>query len=154
MANQQNMPTSKKSKTTADGFTLVEVTIALLIMMVGALAMSSLFVYSVHNNVGGSERALAMAVAQQQLEQIRSVSFDNSTLNVGTTTFDDIRSGERDFTVVRTVADETNSDGTSKQLKRITIKVTPKAGGASWIRTPVVLVSIRSSLGIGNYMAQ
>jgi Tfp pilus assembly protein PilV len=151
MANQQHMPRNKKNES---GFTLVEVTIALLIMMVGALAMSSLFVYSVYNNVGGSERALAMAVAQQHLEQIRSVNFDNSTLNVGTTTFDSVRSGERDFTVVRTVADETNSDGTSKRLKRITIKVTPKAGGATWIRTPVVLVSIRSSLGIGNYMAQ
>ena len=154
MANQQNMPTSKKNETTAGGFTLVEVTIALLIMMVGALAMSCLFVYSVHNNVGGSERALAMAVAQQQLEQIRSVSFDNLTLNVGTTTFDNVRSGERDYTVVRTVADEVNSDGTAKQLRKITIKVTPKAGGENWIRTPVVLVSFRSSLGIGAYAAQ
>ena len=56
----------------------------MVVMMVGALACSSLFVFSIQNNVGGSERALSMAVAQQQLEQIRSVIYEDSTLNAGT----------------------------------------------------------------------
>ncbi len=78
-------------------------------MMVGALAVSSLFVFSTQNNVGGAERALAMAVAQQQLEQIRSVTFEDTTLNAGTTT-STVRNGERNYTVQRVVADETNTD--------------------------------------------
>jgi Tfp pilus assembly protein PilV len=107
----------------------------LLVMMVGALACSSLFVFSLQNNVGGGERALAMAVAQQQLEQIRSVTYEDSTLNVGTTT-STVTSGERNYTVQRVVASETNSDATAKQLKRITITVTPQAGaGPNWTRT-------------------
>ena len=57
-------------------------------MLVGALAVSSLFVFSTQNNVGGGERALAMAVAQQQLEQIRSVSFEDSTLTAGNDNLD------------------------------------------------------------------
>src|SRR5215208_5081675 len=122
------------------GFTLVETTIAALVMMVGALACSSLFVFSIQNNVGGGERALAMAVAQQQLEQIRSVSYEDTTLNVGTAT-STVRTGERNYTVEKTVASETNSGGTPKQLKRITIRVTPQTAGADWMRTPVVLVS-------------
>jgi Tfp pilus assembly protein PilV len=132
------------------GFTLIETTIASLVMMVGALACSSLFVFSIQNNVGGGERALAMAVAQQQLEQIRSVNYDDTTLTIGTTT-STLRSGERNYTVEKTVADETNLDNTPKQLKRITITVTPQTAGPNWMRTPVVLVSFRSTLAKGSY---
>ena len=132
------------------GFTIIETTIASLVMMVGALAMSSLFVFSTHNNVGGSERALAMAVAQQQLEQIRSVSYEDATLTAGTTDLT-TSSGGRDYTVQRVVADEMNADNSPKQLKRITITVTPVAAGPDWTRTPVVLVSLRSTLASGEY---
>src|SRR5215510_9121385 len=93
------------------GFTLIETSIAMVVMMVAALACSSLFVFSLQNNVGGSERALAMAVAQQQMEKIRSVSFEDSSLNASTTTAT-VRSGARDYTVETVVAGETNSDGT------------------------------------------
>lgn len=132
------------------GFTLIETTIASLVMMVGAFAMSSLFVFSTQNNVGGAERALAMAVAQQQLEQIRSVSYEDATLDVGTTT-STVTTGERTYTVQRVVADETNDDNSLKQLKRITITVTPNGGATGWTRTPVVLVSLRSTLASGSY---
>jgi len=132
------------------GFTLIETTIASLVMMVGALAVSSLFVFSTQNNVGGGERALAMAVAQQQLEQIRSVSFEDTSLNAGTTT-STVRNGQRNYAVQRVVANETNSDGTAKQLKRITIRVTPETAGPNWMRTPVVLVSLRSTIAAGSY---
>jgi Tfp pilus assembly protein PilV len=131
------------------GFSLVETSIALLVMMVGALACTSLFVFSLQNNVGGSERALAMAVAQQQLEQIRSGDYENATLTAGTVT-STVRNGERNYTVQRTVTDDTN--GSAKQLKRITITVTPQTAGADWMRTPVVLVSQRSTLATGNYL--
>jgi Tfp pilus assembly protein PilV len=132
------------------GFTLLETSIAMVVMMVAALACSSLFVFSINNNVGGSERALAMAVAQQQLEQIRSVNYDDSTLNAGTTNFT-VSTGGRTYSVQRVVANETNSDNSLKQLKRITITVTPRASGPNWTRTPVVLVSFRSTLANGNY---
>jgi Tfp pilus assembly protein PilV len=139
---------------TERGFTLIETSIAFLIMMVAGLAVASLFVYALENNVGGGERALAMAVAQQQLEQLRSVGFNDPTLAAGTTTLPTVVSAQRSYTVVRTVADETNADGTSKSLKRVTIRVTPQSAGQSWQRTPVILVSLRSTLAPGNYAAQ
>lgn len=132
------------------GFTLMETSIAMVVMMVGALGVASLFVFSVQNNVGGSERALAMAVAQQQLEQIRSVTYEDTTLNVGTVT-STVQTAQRNYTVQRTVAQETNADGSPKELKRITITVTPQAGSPNWVTTPVVLVSLRSTLNTGNY---
>lgn len=145
-------PQTPKNKSTNGerGFTLIETTIASLVMLVGALACASLFVFSLQNNVGGGERALAMAVAQQQLEQIRSVAYEDSTLNAVTTT-STVRSGERNYTVERVVAGETNSDGSAKDLKRITITVTPQTAGPSWMRTPVVLVTLRSTLASGSY---
>ncbi|HEY0367605.1 MAG TPA: prepilin-type N-terminal cleavage/methylation domain-containing protein [Pyrinomonadaceae bacterium] len=132
------------------GFTLIETSIAMVVMMVGALACSSLFVFSIQNNVGGSERALSMAVAQQQLEQLRSVSYEDATLTVGTTDVT-VNSGGRTYNVQRVIANETNAGNTSKQLKRITITVTPRAAGPNWTRTPVVLVSYRSTLSSGSY---
>jgi prepilin-type N-terminal cleavage/methylation domain-containing protein len=132
------------------GFTLIETSIALVVMMVAALACSSLFVFALQNNVGGSERALAMAVAQQQLEKIRSVIYEDTTLTTGTNT-ETVTSGGRSYTVQRVVANENNSDGSAKQLKRITITVTPTTAGPNWMRTPVVLVSMRSTLTAGSY---
>lgn len=142
-------PKNKNSRG-QQGFTLMETSIAMVVMMVGALGIASLFVFSTQNNIGGSERALAMAVAQQQLEQIRIVNYEDTTLNVGTTS-STVRSAERNYTVQRTVAQETNADGSPKQLKRITITVTPQVGGPNWLSTPVVLVSLRSTLTTGNY---
>lgn len=136
------------------GFALIETSIAMVVMMVGALAVSSLFCFSIQNNMGGGERALAMAVAQAQLEQIRSVTYEDTTLDVGTTNTT-VRSGERDYEVQRVVAEETNSaDNSAKQLKRITITVTPTTAGPGWLRTPVVLVSMRSTLASGSYALQ
>ena len=138
-------------KKNEQGFTLIETSIALVVMMVVALSMSSLFMYSFQNNVGGNDRALAMAVGQRQLEQLRSVNFDDATLAAGTTTLPTITSGGRNYQVVRTITDETNSDGSLKLLKKISISVTPMTAAKSWQRTPVVLVSHRSSLAIGAY---
>ena len=133
------------------GFTLIETSISMVVLMVAALACSSLFVFSINNNVGGSERALSMAVAQQQLEQIRSVNYEDSKLNTGTTN-STVTTGGRTYTVQRVVADLTNSDNTLRQLKKITITVTPRASGPNWTRTPVVLVSYRSTLASGSYV--
>ena len=139
-----------KTANSEGGFTLIETSIAMVVMMVAALACSSLFVFSIQNNVGGSERALSMAVAQQQLEQLRSVDYEDSTLNDLTTNFS-VTTGGRTYNVQREVVTEKNSDDTSKELKRITVTVTPQAAGPNWTRTPVVLVSYRSTLDLGSY---
>ena len=142
-------PTNKTPKGQR-GFTLIETSIAMVVMMVGALAMSSLFVFSMQNNVGGAERALAMAVAQQELEQLRSVSYEDSTLTAGTTSTT-VTNGTRSYTVQSAIVDEKNPNNELKQLKRITITVTPQAAGPSWLKTPVVLVSFRSTLASGRF---
>jgi hypothetical protein len=92
-----------------------------------------------------------MAVAQQQLEQIRSVNYEDATLTAGTTDFS-ATTGGRSYFLQRVVAEEPNLNNEPKQLKRITITVTPQAAGPNWTRTPVVLVSYRSTLAAGPYL--
>ena len=135
------------------GFTLIETSISMVVMMIAGLAVSSLFAFSLQNNIGGADRALAMGVAQQQLEQLRSVTFEDTSLNSGTTTVT-VTSGERKYSVVKTITDETNDDNSLKQLKKITITVTPTDGTPTWTRSSVVLVSFRSSLASGTYAVQ
>lgn len=148
------MKTNTENRKNERGFTLIETSISMVVMMVAGLAVSSLFVFSMQNNVGGNERALAMAVAQQQLEQLRSVNFEDLTLSVGTTTTT-IRNGDHDYTVVKAITDETNPNTSLKQLRKITITVTPQGGSrATWTRTPVTLVSLRSTLAPGSFAVQ
>lgn len=136
------------------GFTLIETAIAMVVMMVAGLAVSSLFVFSMQNNVGGNERALAMAVGQQQLEQLRSVTFEDTSLNVGTTTTT-VRSNDHDYSVVKTITDETNPNGSNKQMRKISVTVTPLGGShGNWTRTPITLVTLRSTLAAGSFAVQ
>ena len=143
--------TRTTNRKTERGFTLIETSISMVVMMVAGLAMSSLFVFSMQNNVGGNERALAMAVAQQQMEQLRVVTFESADLNVGTSTVN-VSCGDRAYSVVKTIENETNPNGSLKQLRKITITVTPLGGSrANWTRTPVTLVAHRSTLAPGNF---
>lgn len=148
------MKTKVENRKCERGFTLVETAISMVVMMVAGLAVSSLFVFSTQNNVGGNERALAMAVAQQQMEQLRSVSFDSTTLNAGTTT-STVTSSDRDYTVVKAITDEINPNNAVKQLRKITITVTPTGGArGNWTRSPVTLVALRSTIAQGSFAVQ
>ena len=153
MKTNRTKKSARNDKQGQRGFTLIETCISMVVMMVAGLAVSSLFVFSLQNNVGGGDRALAMAVGQQQLERLRSVTYEDTTLDVGTTT-STVQNGERGYTVVKTISLETNDDTSSKQLKKITIVVTPTDGAPLWTRSSVTLVSFRSSLASGNYAVQ
>jgi Tfp pilus assembly protein PilV len=136
------------------GFTLIETCISMVVMMIAGLAVSSLFVFSLQNNVGGNERALAMAVAQQQLERLRSVTFEDASMTIGTTTTT-VTTSNHDYTVVKTITNETNPNTSEKNLRKITITVTPQDGSrGNWTRSPVTLVSLRSTLASGNFAVQ
>lgn len=118
------------------GFTLIETSIALLIMMIVMLGSASLFAFSVFNNTSGSDRAQTLAVAQQTLETLRSARFStvgtDSVLNAGTITQNNVMrgglngSGARPYTIVSTIVD------TTPTIKTITVTVTPTGAGPAW----------------------
>jgi prepilin-type N-terminal cleavage/methylation domain-containing protein len=57
------------------GFTLIETTIGLVIMLVVVLGSAALFSYAVRNNNGGNDRAQALAIAQTALETLRNARY-------------------------------------------------------------------------------
>ncbi len=69
-----------------DGFTLIETTVAMLVMMVVGLGASSLFLYSVRYNSGATQRSTAMAVAQQRIEVLRGADYNDARMDFGTAT--------------------------------------------------------------------
>ena len=133
------------------GFTLVETSIAMVIMMVAGLGVVSLFVYSISNNSGGNDRAVAISIAQQQVEQLRSVPFTDSILNVSAATVltPDTVSNGRTYRVTRTVTGSNNDTSGNPTLKTITIRVDPTSPG--WAGFPVILRTARSAMTKGTH---
>lgn len=141
------------NRTAERGFTLIETCVALVIMMVVCLGSATMFAYAVRNNSGGSERAQALAIAQQQVERLRQQSFStsggtSSQFNAGTTTqnvdsngLGSACTGVRPcYTITTTIAD------TSSTLKMITVSVAAQNPATGWssASNPVTLVTQRS----------
>lgn len=128
------------------GFTIIETCIALLVLMVAALSIASLFAYAIQYNTGANDRALAQAIAQQQMESLRKTPFDQIASSNSTVT-----SAGRSYTVVVTACnDGTAACGGSTAMMRITVQVTPQGAGPSWTRRPVTLVALRGVLSFGS----
>jgi Tfp pilus assembly protein PilV len=108
------------------GYTIIETCIAMVVMMIAALASAGLFAYSIKNNSGANDRELAMAVAQKQMEQLRSAAFTDSSLaatvtdGVTTTT----TNANRQYTVITKITDS-NTVNSAATIKIIEIRVTP-----------------------------
>jgi len=60
--------------TGADGFTLIEILIAIAIFAIGFLAIASVQLYNVKNNTTGNVTTISAMLARQKLEEIKSVS--------------------------------------------------------------------------------
>ncbi|HEX8773027.1 MAG TPA: prepilin-type N-terminal cleavage/methylation domain-containing protein [Pyrinomonadaceae bacterium] len=133
------------------GFTLIETTIGLVIMLIVVLGSATLFAYAVRNNNGGNDRAQALAIAQTALETLR-----NARYTVGVT--DPIllqtpatpapltvtREG-RPYTVIAKIVDEPPSaPGLPVTLKTISVTVTPQRAGSVWSAQPVTIVTQRA----------
>ncbi|HEX8180623.1 MAG TPA: prepilin-type N-terminal cleavage/methylation domain-containing protein [Pyrinomonadaceae bacterium] len=141
------------------GFTLIETMIALLLMMIVGLGATSLFIYAVRYNTGASERSMALAIAQQQLEELRAVGFDDPLLDpVSNASICDqtnpCHSGTRAYTATKTVTNSNNITVgliTRPTLKTITIRVTPLRSGIPWTANAISVTAQRATLLRGPY---
>jgi Tfp pilus assembly protein PilV len=106
------------------GFTMLETCCAMVIMFIAVLGSISLFVYSIKNNSGASDRELAMAVAQTQLEVLRNAPFTDASLNVANGVTTELTRAGRPYRMVTTIAHSNVIDG-QPTLKTITITVAP-----------------------------
>ncbi len=135
----------RKKEKQEKGFTLIETTTALLVMMIGGLGICAVFAYAIKNNTGSRDRAAALAVAQQQMERYREVRFIDPLLTAHAATAQMVTSAGRDFTVRTTITD------TSTSMKTIKIEVTPLLSSDPWALGTVELVVQRSTFALGPY---
>lgn len=145
-----------KQQTTSDeaGFTLLETAISMVLLAIVGLGIASVFFFAAKNNVSAADRELAMAVAQQQMEQLRNVTFTDATLAANGGTSTTVTRAGRRYVVLTTIVDSNVIAGTVR-TKTITIRVTPWSEGSAFARNvssvfgSVTMVSQRSSLIVG-----
>ena len=129
------------------GFTLIETCSALLVMMIGGLGIAAVFTFAIKNNTGSRDRAAAIAVAQQQMEFYRNLTFTDAAL---TATVADplpvtVTSAGRNYSVQTRITDTTAS------LKTIRIRVRPMLTDDPWALGTVEISVQRSSFSFGAY---
>lgn len=115
------------------GFTLLETTIAMVLLAIVGLGIASCFFFAAQNNSSARDRELAMAVAQQQMEQYRSLPFTDAglaaTANGGVSAV--ITRGGRQYQVLTTITDSNVQSGTTR-TKTIQIRVVPWSDNSPW----------------------
>ena len=138
------------------GFTILETVIALCVTLVVGFGAIGLFLFSASFNAGASDRARALSIAQETLEELRTKNFTDASLAVGTTTTDVERGSEeegesdlRHFTVVKMVETDATTSPAGRQ-KKITVTVTPAALEGRFSPGGVTLLMLRTSDEIGS----
>lgn len=95
-----------------DGFTIIEVLISMIILLVALLALSSLQTTSVGSNAAGQQTTIATMLAQDKLEELISLDYDDSQLSDTADNFIDTDgNGVADYFDWSAAPDHTNADG-------------------------------------------
>ena len=114
-------------------------------MMIGGLGICAVFAYAIKNNTGSRDRALALAVAQQEMERYRQVTFVDASLTAQAATTRTVTSADnRTYTVRTTIT-------TTASLKTIRIEVTPQLSSEPWALGTVEISVQRSAFALGPY---
>ena len=138
--------TARKRKRQEKGFTLIETVTSLLVMMIGGLGICVVFAYAIKNNTGSRDRALALAVAQQQMERYRHMKFIDAGLTAHAATTETVTSADsRTYTVRTTITD------TTATMKTIKIEVTPQLSPGLYGLGTVEISVQRSTFELGIY---
>ena len=144
----------KPSSSSEAGFTLLETTIAMVLLAIAGLGVASCFFFAAKNNTSARDRELSMAVAQQQMEQFRNASFSDAALNATAGVPNTILRGGRCYVVLTTITDTNVQNGTAR-TKTIQIRVSPWSDSQRWAREitsvfgSVTIISQRTAPNIG-----
>ena len=108
---------SFKSNGSASGFTLIEVLVAIIILMVGLLGMFQSINLALDKNLENQFRQDAVGIAEKVLSYQKAMKFDNITAR-NVRTFETVGANAvfKNFSVERHVSNLTDSDIKSKQI--------------------------------------
>jgi prepilin-type N-terminal cleavage/methylation domain-containing protein len=157
-AAEKNKIKGKARRGLEDGFSLIEMIFAIMIMTVMMLGTLSVFTYAVHYNRGNNLRSQALTVLQQEAEIYRSTKFTpavtDSALLGGAKSAKTATSADGTVFMVNITVDndpstagiqtsETLSSGKPCTLKEIKITVSPRNTEAAWMTAIVTDVTIQ-----------
>ena len=150
--------TGEKKKNPAEkGFSLIEVTIAMLFFLIAVMGIFMTFAYAVSYNTGNSSRAQALALLQQRVEQMRSAKFTptiTDSILLGGTKPDDIVTGaDGNKYRLKVVVDDDPftslvQTDTTKSFKEISVTVSlekPTPGWQASVPATVILRRVRGN---------
>lgn len=147
----------EQDQSAESGFTLVEVAVAMVIILIALLGIFITFTYAVNYNAGNNSRAQALAVLQQKVETLRSAKFTptviDPVLTGGTKTPEPVSSADgNQFKIQVVVDDDPIVSGiqidASKSVKEISITVTldrPTPGWQTSVPATVILRRVRAN---------
>lgn len=110
----------------ANGFTLVEVLLALFLIAIGVLAAAPMFVYAMQGNAVGADFGTAGAIAVERMEILRGTGYldlpagGDLATDVSAGGVDYFDNSDPDYTVRWTIVDNVSPADT----KTITVRVT------------------------------
>ena len=129
-------------KNSASGMTLVEVLVALAIVFIVFLGMSSGGIVVLDQNIKNSQRDEAVGVAELELQKVRNLPFDNVVSDaVPRHVFRQIRGLNMDYTVNRTVL---VLDPQNKQVTDV-VSWTRRENNTQKVYTHQVMTIVRSN---------
>lgn len=138
------------------GFSLIEVMIAMVILLVGLLGVTLSYSWAVKFNAGNNLRMQSLAILQQETEQFRSAKFTSvvtdQVLIGGVKAEKTVTTSDGNkFTIETTVDDDPFTNGVqvnqSKTLKDITITVSGENRAQTWITAVPATVTLRRVRG-------
>ena len=139
-----------KALSSESGVSLIETSVAMVVILVGLLATAEAFTYAILYNAGNASRTQALAILQQETELLRSKKFSpaqtDAELTGGTKPVRTVAAPNGgSFTVADVVDDNPFTDGVqvdaSSPLKEITVTVRLASPSPGW-QTAVPAVTI------------
>ncbi len=152
--------THKRRVSTEAGFTLVETTCAMVIILVALLGVAFSFTYAINYNAGNQSRSQALAVLQQEVEQMRAAKFTptvtDALLTGGTkptravmtptgTRFAVLVSVDNDPFTTGIQTDTDVPTPTLKEVRITTLLASPSPGWQTAVPSTIVLRRVRAN---------
>jgi prepilin-type N-terminal cleavage/methylation domain-containing protein len=163
-ADDVNASKAIVTKSGEEGFSLIEVSCASVILLVALLGVAFSFTYAINYNAGNYSRSQSMAVLQQEVENKRSAKFtpavtdddlksNNATSGVTEKAVTDTATGAR-FKLTITIDNDPFTDGVQTDatvpdptFKQITITATLASPSPGWQTAIPVTVVLRRTRG-------
>jgi len=127
------MQPGNQKQTTAQGFTLIEILVAMSIFAIGILAVTSMQIRSISQNASAGMQTEAATLAVDRMEQLLALPYEDPQLDEDEAVNPHVvPSGDGDFTIQWTVVEDPKNNGLP--VKHIHIQVTHTNPNAKTVR--------------------